>query len=193
MIQRDIAEMVRACIEDQATQSSGGKGKRFGTVDNILHKELDAFTSFEFDNPEGQPAAPVAPAAPGTSGGFIDPRSWSTEADWPDKRLSAQRDALPFPGRPASPPPAIHRDTIQEMQARQSQVLSAPVPTAPVRPEPSPMPPVLAQPAQLPLAYPPVAPPPLPHRPAQRGVIFGAMAAAVVLGAIFAYWLFSGR
>jgi len=192
MIQRDIAEMARACIEDQATQSSGGKGKRFGTVDNILHKELDAFTSFDFDNPEGQPAAPAGPAAPGQSGGFIDPRAWSNEADWPDKRMSAQRDAIPFPGRPA-PPPVIHRDTIQEMQARQSQVLGSPIPTAPARQEPSPIPPVLAQPAQLPIVYPPVVPPPVPHKTAHRGAIFGAMAAAVVLGAIFAYWLFSGR
>ena len=189
MIQRDISEMVRSCIEDQATQSSGGKVKRFGTVDNILHKELDAFTSFEFDNLD---AAPAAPAAPAQSGGFIDTRAWSNEADWPDKRASAQRDTSPFPGRPASLP-AIHRDTIQEMQARASQVLSAPVPTLPVRQEPSPMPPVLSQPVQLPVVYPPMAPPIMPDKPAHRGFIFGAMAAAVVIGAIFAYWLFSGR
>jgi serine/threonine protein kinase len=192
MIQRDIAEMARACIEDQATQSSGGRGKRFGTVDNILHKELDAFTSFDFDNAEAQPAAPAAPAGPGQSGGFIDPRAWSNEADWPDKRLSAQRDVSPFPGRSA-PPPVIRRDTIQEMQARSSQVLNAP--TAPLRQEPSPMPPVqvLAQPAQLPVVYPPAVSPLVPPRPAHRGAILGAMAAAVVLGAVFAYWLFSGR
>ena len=190
MIQRDISEMVRSCIEDQATQSSAGKVKRFGTVDTILHKELDAFTSFEFDNQEGQP---VAPAPPAQSGGFIDPRAWSSEADWPDRRSSAGRDSVrDFPGRPAQP---IQRDTIQEMQARTSQAMTAPAPTLPVRPEPSPMPnvQVLSQPVQLPMAYPPVVPPPLPARPAARGLIFGAMAGAVIIGAIFAYWLFSGR
>jgi serine/threonine-protein kinase len=190
MIQRDISEMVRSCIEDQATQSSGGKVKRFGTVDTILHKELDAFTSFEFDNQEGQP---VAPASPAQSGGFIDPRAWSSEADWPDRRSSTGRDSVrDFPGRPT---PAIQRDTIQEMQARTSQVLSAPVPTLPVRQEPSPMPnlQVLSQPVQLPVVYPPAVPPPLPAKPAHRGLIFGAMACAVIIGAIFAYWLFSGR
>jgi eukaryotic-like serine/threonine-protein kinase len=191
MIQRDIAEMVRTCIEDQATQSTGGKGKRFGTIDNILHKELEAFASFDFDNPEGQP---VAPASAGQSGGFIDPRAWSTEADWPDRRLSVPREALRE--TTSRNVPAVPRDTIQEMQARTSQVLTAPAPTLPARAESSsgPSVQVLAQPAQLPVAYPPaVPPPPVPPKPAHRGLIFGAMAGAVVIGAIFAYWLFSGR
>ncbi|MBN2576627.1 MAG: protein kinase [Deltaproteobacteria bacterium] len=188
MIQRDIAEMVRTCIEDQATQSTGGgRGRRFGTVDNVLHKELEAFASFDFDNVEAQPVAPVAPAQ---SGGFIDPRAWSAEADWPDKRLSIPRDAIRETTSGAVP--ALPRDTIQEMQARTSQVLTAPAP--PVGQEPSPLPSVqvLSQPTQLPMAYPPVAPPMAP-KPAHRGLIFGAMAGAVVIGAMFAYWLFSGR
>jgi serine/threonine protein kinase len=194
MIQRDIAEMVRACIEDQATQSSGGKAKRFGTVDNILHKELDAFTSFDFDNPEGQGVA--APPGPAQSGGFIDPRAWSSEADWPDKRLSVPRDAVgPFA---ASGGLSLRRDTIQEVPARSSQVLNSPAPAGPASAEPSPVPglpgvQVLSQPVQLPVGYSSQPPPLLPAKPAHRGAIFGAMAAAVIIGAFFAYLLFSGR
>ena len=188
MIQRDIAEMVRACTEDQAASSTGGRIKRFGTVDNILHKELDAFTSFEFDNPEGQPAVPASPAQ---SGGFIDPRAWSSEADWPDKRLSVPRDSVrDGPGRLTA---GIPRDTLQEMPARSSQGMQAP-PPVPMSIPPSPVPGVqlLSHPVQLaPSMQPP--PPSLPTRPAHRGLIFGAMAGAVLIGAIFAYWLFSGR
>jgi len=43
------------------------------------------------------------------------------------------------------------------------------------------------------VVYPPAVPPPLPAKPAHGGLIFGAMACAVIIGAIFAYWLFSGR
>jgi eukaryotic-like serine/threonine-protein kinase len=191
MIQRDIAEMVRACIEDQATSSSGGRVKRFGTVDNILHKELDAFTSLDFDSAEVHAPVP-APAA--QSGGFIDPRAWSSEADWPDRRASVSRDAAhEGPGRLTA---GMKRDTVQEVPARPSKVLTGPAPSMPMRQDPSgPMPgvQVLSQPVQLPVVYPSPSLPPLPDRPAHRGIIFGVMAGAAVLGAIVAYWLFSGR
>jgi serine/threonine protein kinase len=109
MIQRDISELVRACIEDQATQSSGGKAKRFGTIDTVLHSELDAFTSLEFDNAAQEGGQVLAPADGGAQvGSFIDPRAWSSEADWPGKthqrparyrrRISA-RDSQPYPAR----------------------------------------------------------------------------------------------
>jgi serine/threonine-protein kinase len=184
MIQRDIAEMIRTCIEDQATQSTGGKAKRFGTVDNILHKELDAFTSFEFDNvaQEGRVSAPAASSV--SAGRYIDPRAWSSEADWPDRRSSAQREAAPF-----------QRDTVQEMPARSSQAMAAPVVSPPSLPVANPMASVqvLSQPIQLSTSYSRPPPQPTPGKPFQRGLIFGVMAVAMVIGAIFAYWLFSGR
>ena len=49
-IQRDIAEMVRTCIVEQAAQMAGAKAKRSGTIDTVLHAELDAFTSLDFDS-----------------------------------------------------------------------------------------------------------------------------------------------
>jgi serine/threonine protein kinase len=183
MIQRDIAEMVRACIEDQATQSmGGGKSKRFGTIDNVLHKELDAFTSFDFESAEVRTTVPTQSAQ---SGGFIDPRSWSTEADWPDRRTSIPRDAV-GPGRLTG---GIQRDTIQEMSARTSQVMPGPgqqnIPLPSVQP--------VSQPVQMPGTYPPGGLPPALARSPHRGLLWGAMAGAVILGAILAYWLFSGR
>jgi serine/threonine-protein kinase len=188
MIQRDIGEMVRACIEDQATQSMGGKARRLGTVDTtVLHKELDAFTSFDFDSAEVHTALPPQAAQ---SGGFIDPRAWSTEADWPDRRASLPRDAV-GPGRLTS---GIQRDTIQEMQARSSQVLGTSGPP-PHRDSAAPVPSVqvASQPVPLPGVYPPPLKPSRLANRAHRGLIFGAMAGAVVLGAILAYWLFGGR
>ena len=188
MIQRDIAELVRACIEDQATQSSGGKAKRFGTVDTILHSELDAFTSLEFDN-AAQDGQVVAPADGGVQvGSFIDPRAWSSEADWPGLRSSGRRDTVgEFPRRDSQPYP---RDTVNDMQARQSQPMPA---AAAPRPPSSANMPALSQPAQIPGGYAPVQQQPARSHVIPRGVLLGIMAGAVVIGALFAWLLFSGR
>jgi hypothetical protein len=48
MIQRDIADLVRACQEEQSTASTSGQVKRPNLIDTILHEELDAFTSVGF-------------------------------------------------------------------------------------------------------------------------------------------------
>jgi eukaryotic-like serine/threonine-protein kinase len=211
MIQRDIAGMVRTCMEDQATQSAGGaKGKRFGTIDTILHAELDAFTSFEFDNAAqeeqaalaaaragGQVLAPIEGGAP--IGSFIDPRAWSAEADWPGRR-SGRRDTAGDFLRPEAP---IKRDTVAEMQARTSQPMpatSSPSAPAPAGPGPgTTLDPAslnsrsFSQPVHAPNGY---GPPPeaLQHRPPlSRGLLLGIMAGAVVIGALFAWLIFSAR
>ena len=202
MIQRDIAEMVRACVEDQATQSSGGKAKRFGTIDTILHQELDAFTSFEFDNAQeggGQVVAPVAGGA--QAGSFIDPRAWSTEADWPGRRSGRRDTAGEFLRQDAGP---FKRDTVAEMQARASQSMPATVSAgAPAAAATGPVPPILepsplgnlqgvSQPIRTSSGY--AIPPEALQRPAMsRGLLLGIMAGAVVIGALFAWLLFSGR
>lgn len=215
MIQRDIAEMVRTCVEDQATQSSGGgKGKRFGTIDNILHAELDAFTSFEFDNAqegqegqEGQAGRAgggqvLAPADGGVQvGSFIDPRAWSTEADWPGRRSGKRDTAGDFlrqhgPGQDGP----VRRDTVAEMQARTSQPMPA-LATEPAMPtvqpvpvmEQAPLPATFSQPVRPSASYavPPEALQPRP--PLSRGLLLGIMAGAVVIGALFAWLIFGGR
>jgi serine/threonine-protein kinase len=203
MIQRDIAEMVRACIEDVATQSSGGgKAKRFGTIDTILHQELDAFTSFEFENEKeggGQVTEPVDGGAP--VGSFIDPRAWSTEADWPGRRSGRRDTAGEFLRQDAGP---FRRDTLAEMQARSSQPMQVTSPPASaMAPATGPVAPVLnqgslaspqvfSQPMQASNGY--AIPPQVFERPAMsRGLLLGIMAGAVVIGALFAWLLFSGR
>ena len=188
MIQRDIAELVRACIEDQATQSSGGKAKRFGTIDTVLHSELDAFTSLEFDN-AAQDGQVLAPADGGVQvGSFIDPRAWSSEADWPGLRASGRRDTVgEFPRRDSQP---YQRDTVSDMQARQSQPMPAAVP--PGHSSGASMQ-ALSQPVQIPGGFAPMPPQPARSHVIPRGVLLGIMAGAVVIGALFAWLLFSGR
>jgi serine/threonine-protein kinase len=211
MIQRDIAEMVRACIEDQATQSAGGaKGKRFGTIDNILHAELDAFTSFEFDNNAdgteagAQGGGQVSALADGgiQVGSFIDPRAWSSEADWPGRR-SGRRDTVGDFLRPDSGP--IRRDTLAEMQTRTSQPMPATSPANPPATTAAPMmgapvlgsrpmtsPGAFTEPPRLSSGY-AIPPEALGHRPLSRGLLLGIMAGAVAIGALFAWLIFSGR
>ena len=206
MIQRDIAELVRACIEDLATQSTGSKGRRAGTIDTVLHAELDAFTSLDFDNgpQDGQVAAPADDGV--QVGSFIDPRAWSAEADWPG-RHSGRRDTVGDFARRDSV--ILQRDTVTERQARSSQSMpssvpppsvragSQPVPPLRTNSQPMPQPPLRTDSRPLPTQLTPTAfasPPPETQRWVMgRGLLFGVMAAAVVIGAAFAWLLFSGR
>jgi serine/threonine protein kinase len=199
MIQRDIAEMTRACIEDMATQSSGGgRSRRFGTIDNILHAELDAFTSFEFDN-QAQDGRVMAPADGGAQvGSLIDPRAWASEADWPGRRSSGRRDTVGDFGRRDSGPTAQQRDTVQEMQSRSSQSMTAatppPVPVSAGGPNPMANLQMMSPPTPAtPPAYTPVPPELLQPKRLGRGALVGIMVGAVVIGAVFAWLLFSGR
>jgi hypothetical protein len=217
MIQRDIAELVRACIEDQASQSTGSKGRRAGTIDTVLHAELDAFTSLDFDNgPDNGPqdGQVTAPADGGVQvGSFIDPRAWSAEADWPGRR-SGRRDTVgDFARRDSA---TLRRDTVAEMQVRSSQSMPSPVPPpsavppqgAPTgsqsalqprtnsQPVPQPQPRTDSQPPPpqpTPSSFASLSPAVTPPRTMGRGLLFGVMAAAVVIGAVFAWLLFSGR
>ena len=195
MIQRDISELVRSCMEDQATQSSSGKAKRFGTIDTVLHSELDAFTSLEFDN-AAQDGQVIAPADGGVQvGSFIDPRAWSAEADWPGLRGSGRRDTVgDFPRRDSQP---YQRDTVNELQARTSQSLTASAPSGPPAgaPQPGAMAnvPVFPPSLQGPGGFSPLPPEHTRPRAIPRGLLMGIMAGAVVIGAVFAWLLFSGR
>ena len=50
VIQRDIGDLVRGCLEDMATLSGTRKPKP-NIIDTILHEEIDSFTSLEYDEP----------------------------------------------------------------------------------------------------------------------------------------------
>jgi serine/threonine-protein kinase len=126
MIQRDIAEMVRACIEEQAAHVAGAKAKRSGTIDTLLHAELDAFTSLDFDGSQDGGGRVIAPADGGQQvGSFIDPRAWSNEADWPARHSTGAPDAAGNLPRQEGPG---KRDTAAAMSVRGSEPMPGAVP-----------------------------------------------------------------
>ncbi|MGB8295272.1 MAG: protein kinase [Polyangia bacterium] len=202
MIQRDIADLVRACQEEQTTASTGGQVKRPNLIDTILHEELDAFTSVGFD---GQPLTPgpavIDPASVHRpTGGFIDPRAWSQESDWPARRTGAQ------------PIERLPRDTLAEMAAARastSRPVASPPPSAAAGqgrstpsnfspPEPGRGAASLAAVSGLEgqqMAL-PDAMKPLDGRrsrvPPAKGLLIGVMLAAVAAGALLA-WILVGR
>jgi serine/threonine-protein kinase len=193
MIQRDISDLVRACIEDISTQSLGAKAKRFGTIDTVLHAELDAFTSLEFDS-----SAQEAPTAPPPNqgvqiGSFIDPRVWSSEADWPGKRAPGRRDTVgDFPHRDA---PAHQRDIANDMQAMPIQPPEAAPPAPPGVQDQGPfsLPPMTPQAAPAPMAFAPLPSESGPQRAVRRGLLLGIMLGAVGIGALLAWLIFNAR
>jgi len=204
MIQRDIADLVRACQEEQTTASTSGQVKRPNLIDTILHEELNAFTSVGFD---GQPLTPgpvVVNPAPvhRPTGGFIDPRAWSQETDWPARRTDAQ------------PIERMPRDTLADMAAARA---SASLPIAGLPPAGAAAGPArFAEPVFPPqeagrgtgsrpavsgleaqLTGMPYPAPPLdgrsPHTlPPAKGLLIGVMLAAVAAGALLA-WILVGR
>src|SRR3954454_23397534 len=96
VISRDIAELVRQCLEDKRMQS--GEGKRPSIAEHILQGELVKFTSVDFEDPGAQPltadelAPRPEPAAP-PDGDFVDPRGWADERA-PSPMDSAEMRAL---------------------------------------------------------------------------------------------------
>jgi serine/threonine-protein kinase len=89
VISRDIAELVRQCLDDRAAQSSDGK--KPSIIDHMLQEEIVKITSVDFEDPGARPlsAADLSPQGghgqgddrPSVvdDGDFIDPRAWSEE------------------------------------------------------------------------------------------------------------------
>src|SRR3954452_18986861 len=87
VISRDIAELVRQCLEDKRMQSGEGKPKT-SIIDHLLQDEIAKFTSVD-DEEQDAGARPLSadelaprPAtmpAPSSDGDFIDPRGWADE------------------------------------------------------------------------------------------------------------------
>jgi eukaryotic-like serine/threonine-protein kinase len=86
VISRDIAELVRQCLEDKRMQSGEAKAKT-SIIDHLLQDEIGKFTSVDFEDPGAQPlsADELSPkdARPSVAddgdGDFIDPRGWADE------------------------------------------------------------------------------------------------------------------
>jgi eukaryotic-like serine/threonine-protein kinase len=202
MIQRDIADLVRACQDDQATLSSGGRTKKPNLIDTILHEQLDAFTSVGFDG-----ATPGPEAARITeqqtlhrpTGGFIDPRAWSQETDWPVRHsgpvpvLKPARDtradtATRNGAGVATPPPRSTLRTAKQPGTGSLPVMSkpgtGPNPTIPA-PIPSPEMAIPTFPVQQGLVQGLAARVSKPG----KGMLIGVMLAALAAGALLAWAL----
>src|SRR3982751_1160388 len=87
VIARDIAELVRQCLEDRRMQSGEGKPKT-SIIDHLLQDEIAKFTSVD-DEEQDAGARPLsadelAPRfgtspPPPSDGDFVDPRGWADE------------------------------------------------------------------------------------------------------------------
>jgi serine/threonine-protein kinase len=208
VIARDIAELVRQCLEDRRMQSGEGRPKT-SIIDHLLQDEIAKFTSVEEEEQDAgaRPlsADELAPrsgafAPPPSDGDFVDPRGWAEERLTPVLGI-AEVDAMEARKTsrdvaPVAPPPSTRR------------AAPARVPTpAPVRPPLDPMdqtpgPETLAsvlEPTPGPEALPPEAlsatlePPPTrsvaikANKPKKgRNFLIGAAIGILLLGAIVA-------
>ncbi len=122
MIQRDISELVRGCLEDQAGISGATRKPRTNIIDTLLQDEIQGFTSVDFQDgseaPGGQPAgAPVAPLPAQPTGEFIDTRAWAQ-----DDYQAARRPTLPPPIPPAAAAPSSNSEALYHPTPRSGEV-----------------------------------------------------------------------
>jgi eukaryotic-like serine/threonine-protein kinase len=182
MIQRDISDLVRGCLEDMATLS-GAKRPRPNIIDTLLHEEIDSFTSLEFDDPANRPqtgSRSHSTALP-TSGDYVDPRAWADDPDWSGRRSGARRvtNHGRRPTGPVPPPePPAMVDAAFVRRPPPTPMLSAGGHTPP--------------PERLADALEPVTRPPSrgsvgpDQRWVGRGVLIGVVIGAAAIGALFA-------
>jgi serine/threonine protein kinase len=205
VISRDIAELVRQCLDDRAAQSSDGK--KPSIIDHMLQEEIVKITSVDFEDPGARPlsAADLSPQGgqgqgddrPSVvdDGDFIDPRAWSEERLTPVvgikvvdelERRSTVKD-VPAPAPPNASPNAPPTMAAQAAQARKSgrhpstMSASASVDAAlddAVRGGPTPGPEALAsvlEPSIVTVGRP-------PEKKAGRSFLLGAVIGVVLLG-----------
>jgi eukaryotic-like serine/threonine-protein kinase len=77
VISRDVAELVRQCLDDRATES-GGKRRAGSILDTLLQDEINKFTSVDFEDPGARPIGEAD--LPLADDGMVDPRGWAIEA-----------------------------------------------------------------------------------------------------------------
>jgi serine/threonine-protein kinase len=96
VISRDVADLVRACLEDRAAES-GGRRRAGNILDTLLQDEINKFTSVDFEDPNARPQVdedgePIDFGdrdgkrdgtwdgnRDGNDDGFVDPRAWAGE------------------------------------------------------------------------------------------------------------------
>jgi|GEM_PF-257528 len=107
VISRDVADLVRQCLEDRSAQSSGGKRRAGNILDNLLQDEINKFTSVDFEDPGARPLA-ADDLSGSTASDLIDPRGWAGEAS--SGGMARPTGAVPID-------PAANRRTARESPA----------------------------------------------------------------------------
>ncbi len=110
VISRDIAELVRQCLEDKRMQSGEGK-PRTSIIDHLLQDEIVKFTSVDFEEPGSQPLEDdeLAQRPASLDGDFVDPRGWADERMTPAataadlRALEHRRTARDLPAASSAP------------------------------------------------------------------------------------------
>ena len=214
VIARDIAELVRQCLEDRAACSRARARPETSIIDHLLQDEIDKFTSVDLEeDPGARPlsADELSPRA-GTiaeEGDFIDPRGWAEERLTPVLGI-AEVDALearktsqdvPAEARRRRPSgtgrvptgeqkgaPAAHSSPSRSSPPRSFSSEATPGPetlASVLEPTPAPQVPPPAAPAAR-GAAPGAAPAPQPPRRAGRSFLIGMAIGAVILGGVAA-------
>jgi eukaryotic-like serine/threonine-protein kinase len=206
VISRDIAELVRQCLDDKRMQSGEGR-KGASIIDHLLQGDLDKFTSVGFDDAGAQPLSadelgprPEPPPSIAAEGDFIDPRGWADErmtgADAAELRaLESRRTSRDVP--PTPPPPSVQRraermrvPTGENRGPRNSPPVASPAESTPgpealasvLEPTPGPHAPIVPRPGTAPRAA------QTPSH-AGRNFLIGALIGIVILGAAAAVFV----
>jgi serine/threonine-protein kinase len=204
MLQRDIGDLARACLEDQLTTSGAVKKPKASVIDTLLHDEIKQFTSMDFEEPPAEPEPPPAPSA-SSSGDFVDPRAWADDADWPWRRTGGRRTAngprrttgaaiVPMTAEPSGPVNEGGARATRAMQVPQAAVALTLPSDLPMSPTPGPE--ALADALEPRHPASGAAPAPAAAAPAahgmSRGVVIGVLLGALTIGAALAALVFRG-
>src|SRR5882672_10810540 len=198
VISRDIAELVRQCLDDRAAQSSDGK--KPSIIDHMLQEEIVKITSVEFEDPGARPLSaddlsPQGGAADGRpsildDGDFIDPRAWSEERFTPavGVKVVDEIERRTIKDAPAAPTTTMASQAAEARKAglgKSSSAASGDAPLGPVNASlsgPTPGPDALAhvlEPSIVTVGH-------LPAQRAGRSFLLGAAVGVVLLGAVVA-------
>jgi serine/threonine-protein kinase len=199
VISRDIAELVRQCLDESKPRAETSKKPAGSIIDTILQNEIVKFTSVDFEDPGARPLSPddLSPSPAGSDlghgmggggGDFIDPRGWASERMTPVVGIDQLEGQLHDDARRDTV--ADHGSIVQQaMEARDTVVtrgaLPFPTSSAPGLTGPTPGPESLANVLE-PGASPPPVPAAAPPRPelakARRSFLIGAAIGLVLLG-----------
>jgi len=210
VISRDIAELVRQCLDDKRMQS--GEGKKSSIIDHLLQGDLDKFTSvgFEGEDAGAQPLQadelgprPELPPPVASDGDFVDPRAWADEPRSPAmdaaelRAMESRRTSRDLPPVPAGPGPSPRRQaermrvpTGENRPPRNSPPVASPAESTPgpealasvLEPTPGPQAPLPGRAPGVPRTV------PAPSNPG-KSFLIGALIGIVILGAVVAVFV----